>query len=138
MANKINYGPQKVPKKTKPLKEIDKYWGNMKTLFEGEDYTVKRIFMNAGSQSSLEYHTKKRESYFIEKGRLKVGVRIGRAENRSLILEEGEILHIPIGLMHMRMAIEDTVIIEVSTKDDDEDSHIVEDGMSYKHIEEEI
>ena len=35
----------------------------------------------------------------------------------------------------MRMALEDTVIIEASTKDDDGDSHLVEDGHSYKFIE---
>jgi len=38
--------------------------------------------------------------------------------------------------MHMRIALEDTVIIEFSTLDDDGDSHIVEDGKTYKHIEE--
>jgi len=37
--------------------------------------------------------------------------------------------------MHMRMAIEDTIIIEVSTTDDDNDSHIVEDGKTYKFVE---
>ena len=37
--------------------------------------------------------------------------------------------------MHMRIALEDTVIIEFSTLDDDGDSHIVEDGKTYKHIE---
>jgi len=35
----------------------------------------------------------------------------------------------------MRIALEDTVIIEFSTLDDDGDSHIVEDGKTYKHIE---
>jgi len=37
--------------------------------------------------------------------------------------------------MHMRIAKTDVVIIETSTKDDDGDSHIVEDGRSYKHEE---
>ena len=37
--------------------------------------------------------------------------------------------------MHMRMALEDTVIIEFSTLDDDSDSHIVEDGKKYVHVE---
>jgi hypothetical protein len=43
--------------------------------------------------------------------------------------------HIEPGLMHMRMALEDTVIIELSTTDDDSDSHIVEDGKTYKFVE---
>ena len=136
MANEPKYGRQILPPITKPLKEVEKYWGDMKTLFENESYTVKRIFMKKDTQSSMEYHVKKQESYYIESGKLKVGTRIGRAKNTSLVLEQGDIFHIPLGFMHMRMALEDTVIIEFSTLDDDGDSHIVEDGKSYKHIEE--
>jgi mannose-6-phosphate isomerase-like protein (cupin superfamily) len=135
MDNEIKYGRQDLPPITKPLKEVDKYWGDMKTLFENELYTVKRIFMRKGTQSSMEYHVNKQEAYYIESGRLKVGTRIGRAKNTSLILEKGDVFHIPVGFMHMRIALEDTVIIEFSTLDDDGDSHIVEDGKTYKHIE---
>ena len=35
----------------------------------------------------------------------------------------------------MRIALEDTIIIEWSNKDDDKDSHIVEDGKTYKFTE---
>ena len=133
--NDIKYGITELPKKASPLKKVENYWGHMTTLFEGDNYTVKRIFMNEGTQSSLEFHVKKRESYYIESGTLKVGVRIGRAENKSLILNEGDVFHIYPGLMHMRIAMTDVVIIETSTKDDDGDSHIVEDGRKYTHIE---
>jgi len=56
----------------------------------------------------------------------------------SLILNQGDVFHIPIGFMHMRIALEDTVIIEFSTLDDDGDSQIVEDGRTYIHMEEDI
>ncbi len=131
----IKYGRQELPPISSALKTVNKYWGNMQTLFENDFYTVKRIFMKKNTQSSMEYHIKKEESYYIESGRLKVGTRIGRAKNTSLILERGDIFHIPVGFMHMRIALEDTVIIEFSTRDDDGDSHIVEDGMTYKHEE---
>tara|TARA_R110002020_G_scaffold333507_2_gene548918 strand:+ start:12588 stop:13025 length:438 start_codon:yes stop_codon:yes gene_type:complete len=131
----IAYGIQTLPPIDKPLKSVDKYWGKMDTLFEGEDFTIKRIYMKSGSQSSLEYHVRKEESYFIESGILKVGLRIGRAENKSITLHKGDIFHIPVGLMHMRIAMEDVVIIEKSSKDDDGDSHLVEDGKTYTHIE---
>ena len=136
MANEIKYGRQELPPTTKPIKDIDKYWGNIKTLFENDQYTVKRIYMRAGTQSSMEYHVNKQEAYYIESGCLKVGTRIGRGKNTSLVLNQGDVFHIPVGFMHMRIAIEDTVIIEFSTLDDDADSHIVEDGKTYKHIEE--
>jgi mannose-6-phosphate isomerase-like protein (cupin superfamily) len=136
MDNDIKYGRHELPPICSVVKEVEKYWGNMKTLFENDQYTVKRIFMTKGTQSSLEYHTKKQESYYIEAGKLKVGTRIARAKNTSLVLEQGDVFHIPVGFMHMRIALEDTVIIEFSTLDDDGDSHIVEDGKTYKHIEE--
>ena len=135
MANEIKYGRQDLPPVSSVVKSVDKYWGNMQTLFENDQYTVKRIFMRTGTQSSMEYHVNKEESYYIESGRLKIGTRIGRAQNTSLILNEGDVFHIPVGFMHMRIALEDTVIIEFSTLDDDGDSHIVEDGKTYKHIE---
>ena len=136
MANEIKYGRQELPPILSVAKEVDKYWGNMKTLFENDQYTVKRIFMRKGTQSSMEYHIDKEESYYIESGKLKIGTRIGRAKNTSLILNENDVFNIPVGFMHMRIALEDTVIIEFSTLDNDGDSHIVEDGKTYKHLEE--
>lgn len=133
--SKISYGIQEVDNTYLPLKRVEKYWGYMETLFDNDLYTVKRIFMKKGSQSSLEYHVKKRETYYIESGILKVGVRTGRAKNSSFVMKKGELFDIKPGLMHMRMALEDTVIIEHSTKDDDSDSHIVEDGKTYRHVE---
>ena len=117
MVNEVEYGRQELPPISKVVKSEDKYWGDMKTLFENDQYTVKRIFMRKGTQSSMEYHIKKDESYYIESGQLKIGTRIGRAKNTSLILNEGD-------------------VIEFSTLDDDTDSHIVEDGKIYKHVEE--
>ena len=69
-----------------------KYWGYITTVFATEDFTLKEVFMKAGTQSSMEYHVKKDEYYYIQSGKLKVGMRIGRAKNKSLILEaEGRI-----------------------------------------------
>jgi len=112
----------------------EKYWGLIETIQDG-DTAGKRIFLNKGGQSSLEFHVHKHETYFIESGLLKIGLRVGRAENYSLLLRAGESYDIHPGLMHMRMAMEDTVIIEASTRDDDGDSYLVEDGQTYRHVE---
>jgi len=106
----------------------DKYWGKIETIVSRE-FSGKRIFMKAGTLSSLEYHVHKKESYYLQQGKLRVGVRVGRAENRAVILNPGDAFIMPPGLMHMRIAEEDCVIIEASTKDEDSDSHIVEDGQ---------
>ncbi len=137
MDSDIKYGITELPPIEKPIKSIKKYWGYMDTLFETDEYSVKKIFMKKGSQSSLEYHVKKVESYYIDSGKLKVGLRIGRAKNKSVVLNEGDVFHVKPGLMHMRIALEDTVIIEASTKDNDSDSHLVEDGKTYNFKEDE-
>jgi len=135
MGKDNEFGIKKLPEIKKPILHKDKYWGYITSVYADEDFTLKKIFMKKGSQSSMEYHCKKDEYYYIFSGKLKVGFRIGRAQNKSLIMEEGDVLHIKPGLMHMRMALEDTIIIEWSNKDDDSDSHIVEDGKTYKFME---
>ena len=112
----------------------DKYWGRIETIVSG-DVAGKRILVRKGGQSSLEFHVEKRESYYIHSGLLKTGLRIGRAENHSIVLGPGDSYDVNPGVMHMRMALEDTVIIEASTRDSDADSHLVEDGQTYRHIE---
>lgn len=129
------FGIQNVPPVLKPVSHLEKYWGHITSVYADENFTLKNVFMRAGTQSSLEYHVNKEEFYYILSGKLKVGLRIGRAKNSSVILNAGDVFHIQPGLMHMRIAIEDTVIIEWSNKDDDSDSNIVEDGTRYKHIE---
>jgi|TARA_Y100001937_G_scaffold112786_1_gene160760 mannose-6-phosphate isomerase len=132
-----SYGRQDLPPVLKCEEKRDKYWGYITTVFATEDFTLKEVFMKGGTQSSMEYHVNKDEYYYIQSGKLKVGMRIGRAKNKSIILEAGDVFHIPPGLMHMRIAIEDTVVIEWSNKDDDTDSNIVEDGKTYVFTEDE-
>jgi mannose-6-phosphate isomerase-like protein (cupin superfamily) len=120
---------------TETVDRRDKYWGAIETIASDHRFAAKRILLRAGGQSSLEYHVQKRETYFVESGKVKVGLRVGRAENRSLILQGGEGFDIRPGLMHMRIAVEDSVILEVSTPDSDSDSYLVEDGRTYQHVE---
>ncbi|MDO8634247.1 MAG: hypothetical protein Q7K34_03055 [archaeon] len=112
----------------------DKYWGSIETIVS-RNYCGKKIVMKKGMQNSLEFHCNKFETYFVHSGNVKVGVRIGRAENKSISLRKGETFDIIPGLMHMKIAEEDCIVMEISTRDDDSDSHLVEDGMKYVHKE---
>ncbi len=137
MDNNRVYGITEIPaiRNVESLQSVRKYWGSMLTIFDDNVRTVKLIKMHAGTQSSLEFHCKKQETYFIKSGRLRVGLRTGRGVNSSIVLNEGDSIDIEPGLMHMRIAETDVEIIEISTPDDDRDSHIVEDGQIYKHAE---
>jgi mannose-6-phosphate isomerase-like protein (cupin superfamily) len=121
-----------IGQKTTDVRE--KYWGRIETIVSG-DVTAKRIFVRKGGQSSLEYHVEKSESYYIHTGLLKVGLRIGRAENRSIVMVAGQSYDVHPGVMHMRIGLEDTTILEVSTRDSDSDSYLVEDGQTYHHLD---
>jgi mannose-6-phosphate isomerase-like protein (cupin superfamily) len=113
----------------------EKYWGRIDSVVSRE-FAGKRIELRSAGQSSLEFHVAKAESYYVHSGRVKVGLRIGRGENKSLVLDEGHRFDIPPGLMHMRIGLEDSILMEVSTADSDGDSYLVEDGRTYEHIAE--
>jgi mannose-6-phosphate isomerase-like protein (cupin superfamily) len=113
----------------------EKYWGRIDSIVSRE-FVGKRIELRRAGQSSLEFHVEKAESYYVHSGRVKVGLRIGRGENKSLVLNEGDRFDIPPGLMHMRIGLEDSILMEVSTTDSDGDSYLVEDGRTYEHIAE--
>jgi len=114
------------PKRTSDFRF--KYWGSIETIVNAE-YTGKRLFFRKGQHSSLHFHCTKTETYFIHSGRLLIRLRAGRGEDRWFVLPAGSTLDIPSGLMHQSGAIEDTVIIEISTHDEDLDSFLVEDGQ---------
>ena len=112
----------------------EKYWGRIESIVSRE-FVGKRIELRRAGQSSLEFHVEKAESYYVHSGRVKVGLRIGRGENKSLVLNEGDRFDIPQGLMHMRIGLEDSILMEASTPDSDGDSYLVEDGRTYEHVE---
>lgn len=115
---------------TKPFDRRAKYWGEICTIVN-RSYAGKRLVFRKGQHSSLHYHCDKTETYFVHSGRLLVRLRAGRGEDRFFILSAGSTFTIPRGLMHQDGGIEDTVIIEISTHDEDADSFIVEDGQRY-------
>ena len=111
-----------------------KYWGSIETIISKE-YCGKKIIMDKHTQNSLEVHCHKQETYFVHSGEVNIGIRIGRSENKLITLKKGDVFNIFPGLMHMKIAPVNCVIIEISTKDDDSDSHLVEDGEVYIHKE---
>ncbi len=110
----------------------DKYWGEIETVVSKGGYSGKRMVVKKGKCASLEFHCKKLETYYVHSGKLLLRLRAGRGEDRFFDLPEGSVTVTPPGLMHQRGGLEDTVIIEIATKDDDSDSFLVEDGAKHK------
>ena len=119
----------------KKVYRLKKYWGEILTLFSNSKGAAKIINMNKGSQSSMEFHIKKIESYYISKGHIKLGIRFGRAKQKIINLKKNDCFLMKPGTMHMRMANKESQIIELSNKDRDNDSIIVHDGLNFKFKE---
>lgn len=120
-------------KQVKKLNSISdyrkKYWGYIYSIFS-ENTCGKVMCVEEGSSGSLEYHLEKYETYYIYEGSCYVDLRYGRAINKSIKLTKGNIFHLAPGIMHRRRgSTENCVIIEISTKDNDSDSYIVESGV---------
>ncbi len=98
-----------------PLSETHKPWGGEELLAHTPEYALKRIHVKQGSRPSLQYHERKSESLFLLEGKL--GIEIGDSLD-SLVTEEilpGQVVDVPCGTIHRVFALEDSVIIEVST-----------------------
>ena len=108
----------------------DTYWGKMEFV---TDYPVamKRISMNKGSRSSLEFHVQKHEIYWVLEGTLRVRLRHGRGEDSEIELGPDDCLVLHPGMMHQRIALTDVVLMEACAFDDDTDTFIVEDGKKW-------
>lgn len=116
----------------KSYKKKKKYWGLIIDLVNNENGAIKIIHMNKSTQSSMEFHINKKENYFLEYGNLDLGIRYARAINALIKLSKNCSFLMNPGTMHMRMTNTDCKIVEISTKDFDNDSIIVHDGKKYK------
>jgi mannose-6-phosphate isomerase-like protein (cupin superfamily) len=114
------------------IKHKKKYWGNIYDLLQHRDGAIKIIEMDSKTQSSMEFHIQKKENYFLEYGEMDLGIRYSRGLNGIIKLKKNNSFLMNPGTMHMRMAKKNCKIIEMSTRDHDNDSIIVHDGKKYK------
>jgi mannose-6-phosphate isomerase-like protein (cupin superfamily) len=98
--------PSEIPygeKKPKP-------WGYERPLAEFQGVFLKELFLRKDTASSLHYHEKKDEFFYIVRGKL----RVLRGDDETT-LGSGDTLHIKPGQRHRLYPIEDTLILELGT-----------------------
>jgi mannose-6-phosphate isomerase-like protein (cupin superfamily) len=88
-----------------------KPWGYERPVGEFRGLNLKELFFLQGKESSLHYHTKKDEIFYIISGRIRLIY--GKKDE---VLEPGQTIRIPPGMHHQFHALEDTLILEVSTR----------------------
>ena len=96
-------------------RRVEKPWGWELIWADAEQYVGKLLFVRAGQSLSLQYHRQKDESWLVHEGRatLELGEVGGRLE--SLEIAAGDAFRYRPGTVHRVTAIEDTLIVEVST-----------------------
>ena len=111
-------------------KFVPKGWGFEKWICNNEKYCGKLLFIAKGKKISWHFHKLKDEHFYINKGSVKI--LYGDHKNINLAtsetLKQGDVFHVPVGMIHRLIALEDTEVFEFSTQHFDEDSIRVEKG----------
>jgi mannose-6-phosphate isomerase len=96
-------------------RRVEKPWGWELVWAEAEAYVGKLLFVRAGQALSLQYHQVKDEAWLVQEGRasLELG-EVGRALE-TVEITAGDAFRFRPGTVHRVAAIEDTLIVEVST-----------------------
>jgi mannose-6-phosphate isomerase-like protein (cupin superfamily) len=96
-------------------RHVDKPWGWELVWAEADAYVGKLLFVRAGQSLSLQYHEVKDEAWLVREGRaaLELGEVGGALETVEIV--PGDAFHYVPGTVHRVTAIEDTLILEVST-----------------------
>jgi mannose-6-phosphate isomerase len=96
-------------------RRVEKPWGWELVWAEAEAYVGKLLFVRAGQALSLQYHEVKDEAWLVQEGRaaLELGEVDGALE--SIEISAGDAFRYRPGTVHRVTAIEDTLIVEVST-----------------------
>jgi mannose-6-phosphate isomerase len=97
-------------------RRVEKPWGWELVWAETDTYVGKLLFIRAGEALSLQYHEIKDEAWLVQDGlaRLELG-RVGEDGLETIEVREGDALHYPPHTLHRVSAVEDTLILEVST-----------------------
>lgn len=109
----------------KPVHIEPKGWGREVWIANNDRYCGKILEIKKGKRCSLHFHKVKTESFYLRAGRLKIRIKESAEADtiEEFILEAGECMDVPIGLVHQMEAIEDAELYEFSTQHFDSDSH---------------
>ncbi|HZB35546.1 MAG TPA: cupin domain-containing protein [Gaiellaceae bacterium] len=95
---------------------VEKPWGYELIWALTEDYVGKLLSVNAGHQLSLQFHKQKDESWYVLEGRAELEFAgAGEKATTSEVVTPGAAFRIRPGTVHRIRALEDTLVLEVST-----------------------
>lgn len=99
---------------------VEKPWGHELIWAHTDRYVGKILHVKAGERLSLQYHRQKDETIMLLSGRMTFEHFAEGEPPRSIELLPREPFHIPPGLRHRMIALEDCDVVEVSTPELDD------------------
>ncbi len=97
------------------MKIVEKPWGRELWIAHTEQYAFKIIEIKGGTRPSLQYHRVKRETIYVDQGRVRAEL---EDETGAIQVHEwgpGAVIDVLPGRKHRIAALEDTRLLEVST-----------------------
>jgi mannose-6-phosphate isomerase len=95
---------------------VAKPWGHELIWALSEAYAGKVLSVKAGHELSLQFHREKDESWYVLEGRAELDLAAaGEKTTSTEVVTPGAAFRIRPGTVHKIRALEDTVILEVST-----------------------
>jgi mannose-6-phosphate isomerase-like protein (cupin superfamily) len=100
--------------RTEP-RRVEKPWGWELVWAETDAYVGKLLFVAAGQSLSLQYHERKDEAWLVQEGRARL--ELGEVDGPLEVVEigPGDAFHYRPGTVHRVTAVEDLLVLEVST-----------------------
>jgi mannose-6-phosphate isomerase-like protein (cupin superfamily) len=99
---------------------VDKPWGHELIWARTDRYVGKVLHIKGGEALSLQYHRHKDETVMVLRGRMRFDYFRDGETPQAVELEPMQPFHIPPGLRHRMIAVEDTDVLEVSTPELDD------------------
>jgi mannose-6-phosphate isomerase-like protein (cupin superfamily) len=96
-------------------RRVEKPWGWELVWAEAEEYVGKLLFVKAGESLSLQYHEVKDEAWLVQEGRATLELGDVGSELEVFEVAPGDAFRFLPRTVHRVTAIEDTLVIEVST-----------------------
>jgi mannose-6-phosphate isomerase-like protein (cupin superfamily) len=108
---------------------VEKGWGKEIIFANNSEYCGKILCFEKGKKFSMHYHLRKKETWFISKGRFILNwIQPDIGKIHSEYLNVGDVVTNERGEAHQLVALEDGEVFEVSTEHYDEDSFRIYKG----------
>ena len=98
-----------------PVRKVEKPWGYELIWATTKLYCGKLLFIRAGEQLSLQFHREKDETIYVHEGRLEFEIGEEPDAVASEVVGPGTAFHLRPGTLHRMRALEDSLVLEVST-----------------------